>query len=426
MRYGLKNARLPIKLSRQKYYSADGTASVVVPRPIKLTRFVLAVVLSALAVPLLIMNAIKNDPNLAEKWSVNIAQPFERVAGTLTSWLPVSVFELCVVCLIIAGVFLFVRLVINLCCARFKRILTGILALGTAAVFVLNLYTLSMGFGYYRKPMPLAAAGEEYKLENVVDAAEYFLADYNALAEKFERDENGCVICPYSVRELSELLKREYDKLDGDYFYSYTPTAKPITNSWFLSDVLITGITFLPTGEPNVNIAAPPSTVAATMAHELAHTKGVQREGDANLISYYVLLASDNDYLRYCGYYETFSDFTGALTLPTDDLDEFLRIRKEVSPLVSAEHSYAFSYWIKQPDLMGKIGEFFNNLYLIFAGASNGTGSYDDGNKSDVVTPSDPITGEPEIDPDTQKPVRIPVYSDLQKIYFYLYEKRTA
>ncbi len=388
--------------------------------------FALASVAALAAVIALVMNAIKTNADIAEFWSVNIAQPFERAVGTLTSWLPISVFEFAVVCLILAAVYLFVRLVMNLCFARFKRILTGILALGVAALCVFDLYTLSMAFGYYRKSMPLAAAGGDYTAEQTVSAAEYFLDDYNALAEKFERDENGCAVCPYSVRELSALLKKEYDKLDDGYFYSYTPTAKPIVNSWFLSDVLITGITFLPTGEANVNICAPPSTIAVTMAHELAHTKGVQREGDANLISYYVLLASDNEYLRYCGYYETFYNFAGALTLPTDDRTDYIRIVNGINPLVSAERGYEFDYWSKQPDLMGQIGEFFNNLYLIFNGASNGTGSYDDGHKTDVITPIDPDTGKPEVDPDTGKPIRIPVYSDLQKIYFYLYENRTG
>ena len=70
------------------------------------------------------------------------------------------------------------------------------------------------------------------------------------------------------------------------------------------------------------------------------------------------------------------------------------------------------------------IGEFFNDLYLKINGANNGTGSYDDGNKSDVITPIDPDTGEPEKDPDTGKPVVIPVYSAAQKMYFKLYESK--
>lgn len=424
MRCGLKNARLPVKISRAPYYTAHGFKRIAVERRLRLPSFVAGAVAAALAALVLVMNAIKHDPSVAEFWSVNIAQPFERAAGTLTSWLPISVFEFAVVCLILAAIYLFVRLVVNLCFARFKRILFGILSLGVAALFVFDLYTLSMAFGYYRKPMPLVAAGADYKQEHVLSSAEHFLADFNALAEKFERDGDGNAICPYSFGELAELMKVEYARLDDGYFYSYTPTAKPIVNSWFLSDLLITGITFLPTGEANVNIAAPPTYTTCTMAHELAHTKGVQREGDANLISYYLLLSSDNDYLRYCGYYETFYSFASALTLSTDELDDYRGIVERVSPLVRTERRFESEYWSKQPDIMGKISEFFNNLYLIFNGAENGTGSYDDGHKTDVITPIDPDTGEPELDPDTQKPIRIPVYSELQKVYFYLYENR--
>ena len=60
-------------------------------------------------------------------------------------------------------VFLFVRLVINLSKKRFKAILNGALAMGAAAMVVLNLYMASMGFGYYRADMPLPQAGANYK-----------------------------------------------------------------------------------------------------------------------------------------------------------------------------------------------------------------------------------------------------------------------
>lgn len=71
-------------------------------------------------------------------------------------------------------------------------------------------------------------------------------------------------------------------------------------------------------------------------------------------------------------------------------------------------------------------GEFFNDLYLKLNGATNGTGSYNEGNKTEIIKPVDPETGEPIKNPETGKPVYIPVYSKLQKIYFYLYEQRKA
>lgn len=391
-------------------------------RPLSYAFFALPSACLLLLALFIVMDTVRIDPQTAEWWTTHIQAGWEKFAGTISSVFPFSVFEFCVVVLILLGIYLAVRLFINLCHANFKRIAFGILSVATAALTVLDLYMMSMGFGYYRYAMPLPQAGSGYSAQQAVEAAEYFLNDYNALAKKFERDADGNVICPYTFKELSELLIDEYARVYDGYMLEYTPTVKPIVNSWLLSDVLIIGITFLPTGEANVNIDAPATQAVSTMAHELAHTKGIQREGDANLISQYLLLSSSNDYLRYCGYFDTFNQLLSAVML-AGDKENYLRLSYAVDPLIGAERRITREYWNAQPDITGKIGEFFNNIYLKLNGASNGTGSYDDGNKTDTITPIDPDTGEPEKDPDTGDTVVIPVYSSLQKLYFYLYEQ---
>ncbi len=393
--------------------------------PLGLKRFILAAVICALLVPLIIMENIRTDRAVAEYWTRTIARGWEQFAGTITSVFPFSVFELCVCVVVLIAVYLFVRFVINLCRAHFKTILTGLLSIGVGAVTVLDLYMMSMGFGYYRAPMPLYVAGADYNAKQVRTVVEYFLPDYNALSASFDRDENGCVIPPYSFGELAEKLQTEYSRLDDDYFSEYTPSGKPIVNSWLLSALNITGITFLPTGEANVNTLTPPTYATFTLAHEIAHTKGVQREGDANILAQYVLLSSSDGYLRYCGYYKAFYDLVSALDL-AGDREGWIELYRKIDPLVFKEKRYESSYWASQPHFMKDLGEFFNNIYLMFNGADNGTGSYSDGNKTDTVTPVDPDTGEPEVNPDTQEPIVIPVYSTAQKIFFYIYEAQTG
>lgn len=410
-------------LPRTFVYSARGDMAESVPRRLRLVPFVLAAVFCALLAFFSVMTELRTDPELAEWWTQNVAQGVVRVIGALTSFLPISVFEILVIVVVACALFLFVRLVINLCRAQFRKIFMGLLAAGVAAMYVLDMYMLSMGFGYYRAAMPKYLAGDDYNSKQATAVADFVLADYNALAEKFKRDKNGCVVCPYTFGELAELMRKEYARLDDDYFFSYTPKAKPVVNGWFMSASLITGVTFLPTGEANVNTAAPPTTITYTMAHELAHAKGVMREGDANLISYYVLLSSKNDYLRYCGYVATFYDFVDCVQLAGDS-ESFSRIIASVSPLIDGELAYTYDYWRSQPDIMGEISEFFNNWYLESNGVENGTGSYDDGNQSGTVTPIDPDTNKPIIDPDTNKPVVKPVYSEVQKTYFRIYESK--
>ena len=104
-----------------------------VKRRVSLAPAVLAAVAAGLLVPLVIMNALRIDAGRAEWWSRTVARAYERAVGALTSWLPISVYELFVVILLAAGLFLFGRLVINLCRGEFMRILTGVLTVAVGA-----------------------------------------------------------------------------------------------------------------------------------------------------------------------------------------------------------------------------------------------------------------------------------------------------
>ena len=88
------------------------------------------------------------------------------------------------------------------------------------------------------------------------------------------------------------------------------------------------------------------------------------------------------------------------------------------------EQSNAMNFWYDYrgpfaflTDFLDKAGRWFNDLYLKINGAQNGEGSYD--NPWDVIeTPvENPDTGETEI-------VYEPVYSEIHKIFFGLYEKK--
>ena len=413
-------------LSPKRYaraFAADGSRAQSVKRPIGRAVFILAAVVCFLLIPLLIMLDLRTDPELAEWWTRNIEAGWERAIGTLTSWIPFSVTEFFIVCLVGLGIFFYVRLIINLGRVKLKRILIGALSIAVGVIYMFNLYVLSMAFAYYRDEMPIPQSESQYDAQSIIPVVEYFLSDFNHLSETLERDKNGCVECPYTFSELAERIKVEYAKLTDPYFCQYTPMAKPVVNSWFMSSMLITGMTFLPTGESTVNNAAPPTTRTMTLAHELAHAKGVFREGDANLLARYILLSSDDGYLRYCGYYYTFDNLLEAFLL-NEDVDSYTDFYFRLSRKIYPERKFSNDYWASQPDIIGNIAEFFNDLYLKLNGAQNGTGSYGDGNQSNVVTPTDPSTGEPERDPETDKPVRIIYYSQVQKMFFAIYESK--
>ena len=361
------------------------------------------------------LNAVRKTPEVAEWVSTHVSAAYIAVVGRIVSVIPFSVFELAVIIAVAGGISLAVAGIIGLFKKRRFDVLCGAVAVVFTVFCTLNIYTLTAGFAYYRDDPPVPVSEREYSAEEVVAAADYFLADYTALAEKMERDSDGCVVSPYTLGKLSGRIKAEYERL-GDYYYSYTPRGKGILNSWLMSCLSLTGVTFMPLAEPDINRSIPPSEIPHTMAHEMAHAKGVAREGDANFVAYYLLLSSDNEYLRYCGYYACFSEIINAVYI--SGADEETLSRFSYPQATADEYNYSVEYWRSQPDWIGAVSEFFNDLYLRLNGADNGTGSYNDSGNWDIID-----TGDKD---DEGQPIYKPVYSDLMKMYFALYESADA
>ncbi|MDE6398952.1 MAG: DUF3810 domain-containing protein, partial [Clostridiales bacterium] len=270
------------------------------------------------------------SPTLAEFVSRYVARPWIYIVGHVNSVFPFSVFEFFVLIAIGGAIALLTLAIIGLCKKRGGTVCKGAAIVLVCLLSALNLYTVIAGFAYYRPAAPVPQSQKEYASSEVTAMARYFADDFNALAASFARDKNGNVISPYTLRELSDKLRAEYKRLDKSYYYGYTPRAKSVLNSWFLTLNNITGVTFVPLGEPTVNRDIPPSEIPQTVAHEIAHTQGIAREGDANFVSYYVLLSSSDDYLRYCGYFSCFASMLYAVNADTSDKSDFAEIRNSL------------------------------------------------------------------------------------------------
>lgn len=368
----------------------------------------------AASIPLIVMICVRTNEQISNYWSTHISATLVKIYGSMTSWIPFSVFEFGVIFAVLCAIAFVVFEIIALVKKYYHEALIGLLAVVLPVILLLNSYFATMGFGYYRKEYTLSStpSSSYQSAELVEEIAEFYLNDFNNLAQNLTY-ENKKAKSPYTFNQLTTKLKSEFDRLNDPYLYDYTPTAKKFAFSWFMSEIMITGVSFLPTGEANVNIKTPNSALPATMAHELAHTKGVQREGDANLVAYKLLLTSQDDYLRYCGYYSTFSSILTAYRYTHTD-DEYHSFYSRLNKNIIDEWQAENDYWQKQSDFLSKISAFFNDLYLKLNGAENGTGSYIDGTKSDV---------EVEYNPDTGESVVVFInYSDLQLFYFENYK----
>ena len=130
--------------------------------------------------------------------------------------------------------------------------------------------------------------------------------------------------------------------MSGGYFAGYEVRPKQVVLSVPMTYLGITGIYFPFTAEANVNVNIPAYELPATMAHEMAHAKGVSQEGEANLTSYVLCLRSENDYLQYSGLMNAAAALVNALPEERSSA-----LREKFAPEVLQEYANASAHYAK-------------------------------------------------------------------------------
>ena len=352
----------------------------------------------ALAAFLALLLILRTNTSVSEWMASNVSRGWISVFSRITGIFPFSLYETFLYVAIIGGIALTVAAIVFFCKKNAARAVTYLLVILLIGVSFGDIYTLTAGFAYYRGDVDVPYYDSEFlgdaHKEELLAVVEYMMEDFNAVSALMERDEEGRTISPYTHRELSDKLKEEFKRLDSDYFSSFTPSAKKITSKNIMSNMHITGVFFAPFGEANVNPNTPASDMPVTMAHELAHAKGVMRESDANLVAYWLTITSDDPYLRYSGYNACYYKLLSVVSFydsHSEDKteDNYMRLLSMMDRKIVAEELLNYEFWEKFK-LLDKITEAFNDFYLKLQGQKDGTGSYVEPTlpPGEIVTPN--------------------------------------
>lgn len=357
-----------------------------------------------LAVILSVLLILRTDSKVAEWMAANLSRGYISLLSRITSVFPFSLYETFIYLVIIGGIALVTTAIVFFCKKKALRAVTYLLAILLIGLTVGDLYTFSAGFAYYRDEVDVPQYTEQYLMkqqrDEILAIASFMIDDFNALSDKMTRDEDGKTVSPYSNKQLSDKLKEEYKRLDSDYFSSFTPSAKVITSKKIMTNMHITGVFFAPFGEANVNPLTPAAEMPVTMAHEMAHAKGVMREDDANLVAYWLTLTSDDDYIRYSGYYECYYRIMSIVSYYDGLMNENNSgdIGGKMDKAIRTEMSLNNKFW-SEYTLFDKITDTLNDLYLKLQGQNKGTDSYYEPviPPGDIVVPGD--DGEDKVEP---------------------------
>ncbi len=188
----------------------------------------------------------------------------------------------------------------------------------------------------------------------------------------------GSTASPYSFDELNEKLNgcfavssQKYEFLDG-----FSSKAKPVALSRYMAYTHISGLYSSYTGEVNINLCYPEYVKTFSMAHEMAHQRGMAHEDEANFAAFLVMYESDDVYLRYCALMELFVYLSDALYVESEELftKALLQCDRRIMYEIFGYVSFVSPY---EGNAVGKVTETVNDVSIKLRGNSDGAKSYD-------------------------------------------------
>ena len=376
-----------------------------------------AISLAALVAVAGVLLALKNNERVCEFFATTFARGWIFLFGHIFGWLPVSVYEVLLIAAIAGAIVCLVLLIRDLVKKHWQKALSLTLSVCIAVASFLCVYTATASFSYNRAPLPQSVyaeyRAEDFSYEQAVELAENLIDKMNEAYFATEHDENGNIVYPYTFQELSDLVAQQYQRLTDDYFSSYTPPAKRILNKWIMSQMHIVGVFFAPTGEVNVNGNENNLFLPSTMAHEMAHAKGVMREYEADIVSRYVLATSENPYLCYGTLVQLSSYALSLVGKYPDSRQDYERLYNSVAAGIRLERQN-YNEFYAQFTLLDDVGEFFNDIYLKLQQQQGGTESYEKPGETQ---------GTGQVDGDGEEIVQIVRFSGAENLLIHLYKQ---
>ena len=259
-------------------------------------------IVAAVSAVLIILHLLTRGNRPLMVWaSERLVQPVHRALAALNSHLPFSVAEALIGLAAAAVIAYIIYIVISMLRGggRLKRLYAAVINLLAAGLAVYAGFCMLWGVYYYGDDFMTRSAlkNENISVEQLEAVTRYFAELSNEYAEQVPRDEDGNYIADRAAilarsDEVYENIERELPCLAGP-----AVRAKGVYFSRLMSYTDFTGFFFPFTAEANVNTDFPPALFASTVAHELAHQRGVAKEQEANFVAVLASLAyGDTEY----------------------------------------------------------------------------------------------------------------------------------
>lgn len=324
--------------------------------------------------------ALRHDRGLMNGFADRITTPLKGALGRLCALTSLSVMELLYVLAGAAALVYVVGSVIAVVKARGRRGRRAYGALLLAADVCLTVYALFCllwGVNYWTDSFQdrSGITAQPVAAEDLEAVTAYFAQQLADTADSVPRDENGVYAVP--KEQILAESRLVYGGVTEQFpFLDFRDTGvKAVGCSRFMSIMGFTGVYFACIGESNVNVDSPACLLPSTVAHELAHQRGIAWEQECNFLGVLASVTSGMPDYVYSGWLLGFIHLGNALY--ETDPEAYWAIRNALPETVSADLRDNNAYWDQFRDnVVEKVSDTVYDAALKSYGDANGMKSY--------------------------------------------------
>lgn len=317
------------------------------------------------------------SPAFADGFNRTVSASIRAVLSYLTGWIPFSLAEYLLI-LSPLLLFLVVRFSMKRFSASWREVGRFCLALLAVLSLVGAIFLSSFAPAYHTSTLDekLGLEKTEVSADELYETAEILLWSMERELTEISFATSGFSVMPYGLDGMNDRLMTAFKTVSDEYDFlpRLQSRIKPVMLSDAMSYTHITGVYSFFTGEANLNVAFPDYTLPYTAAHELAHQRGIAREDEANFMAFLVCIASDDAYIRYCGYRNLYDHVISALYEASPDY--YVASIRRAPRAVTREMAAYSQFFEKYRDtVVADVSETVNDTFLTIQG-TEGTKSY--------------------------------------------------
>ena len=317
------------------------------------------------------------NKTFANYYSNTFSAFLRKILSFVTGIFPFSVAEI-ILFLLPFWLFLLVFYIVR-CIKRKTKVSTFFMTFFSVVFLLFFLFVNTFAVCYFRLPIEEQMGLERRALsrKELYGITLFLKQNLEDNLDVIEFSQDGASANPHNWKAVNDKLIKSYDDLNKDYKFltKINAPAKKLFVSPFMTYTHISGIYIPFTSEANVNVNYPEYVTVYTIAHEMAHQRGIAGEDEANFAAFLACVNCDDDYIKYCGLMSMYDYFLDSLYENDEEMYKYIVINTD-KRVLGEMYSY-YKFFEKYSDsTASQVADTVNDTYLKTLGVEDGVKSY--------------------------------------------------